>query len=77
MLMSNVAMSGILAVLHSCLDFKSIIFGKYHYMLYSIVTAMSPRLLMTLEMGEDGKLKQAPLSVRVGTAGMFLFVLFF
>jgi len=61
-------MTGLLAVLHSCLDFKSIIFGKYHYMLYALVTAMSPRLLMTLELGEDGKLKQTPLSVRVGTA---------
>lgn len=63
-LLSHIAISGILAVLHSCTDIKNTILGKSHYLLYCLVGAMSPRLLMTF----DENLKPLPVSVRVGQA---------
>eukprot|EP00743_Colponemidia_sp_Colp-15_P001196 GILK01001314.1.p1 GENE.GILK01001314.1~~GILK01001314.1.p1 ORF type:complete len:882 (-),score=172.35 GILK01001314.1:53-2698(-) len=64
LLVSNVALGGLLVVLHSCLDMKNIILGKSHYMLYYLVCAMYPRMLITL----DENLKPLPVSVRVGQA---------
>jgi len=63
-LLSHSAVAGLLAVLHSCLDFKNIIFKNSHYLLYCLVTAMFPRMLMTF----DENLKPLPVSVRVGQA---------
>jgi len=63
-LLSPTAMAGILTVLHSCLDFKNTILGKSHYMLYCLVSAFYPRMLMTF----DENLKPLPVSVRVGQA---------
>ncbi|KAJ7533199.1 hypothetical protein O6H91_13G037300 [Diphasiastrum complanatum] len=63
-LLSNVALAGILIFLHGCLDIKSIILGKYHYVLYFLVLAMQPRMLITL----DENLKPLPVPVRVGQA---------
>lgn len=63
-LLSIVALSGLLTVLHASLDTKNIILGKHHYMLYAISTAMFPRVLMTF----DENLKPLPVSVRVGQA---------
>lgn len=34
------ALAGIVTLLHACLDMKSIILGKYHYVLYFLVLAM-------------------------------------
>jgi len=64
LLMSPVAVAGLLATLHGCLDFKNIILSKSHYLLYTLVSAMHPRLLMTL----DENMKPLPVSVRVGQA---------
>eukprot|EP01105_Mastigella_eilhardi_P026876 TRINITY_DN7968_c0_g1_i1.p1 TRINITY_DN7968_c0_g1~~TRINITY_DN7968_c0_g1_i1.p1 ORF type:complete len:903 (-),score=292.98 TRINITY_DN7968_c0_g1_i1:117-2792(-) len=64
LLMSPVAMAGLLAVVHSCLDIKNIILGKSHYLLYTIAVAMYPRTLMTF----DENLQQVKTSVRVGQA---------
>eukprot|EP01102_Stenamoeba_stenopodia_P019910 TRINITY_DN7614_c0_g2_i2.p1 TRINITY_DN7614_c0_g2~~TRINITY_DN7614_c0_g2_i2.p1 ORF type:complete len:698 (-),score=106.83 TRINITY_DN7614_c0_g2_i2:73-2166(-) len=63
-LMSRVAISGLLIFLHSCLDLKNIILSKYHYMLYSLSSAMFPRMLMTF----DEELNPIQVSVRVGQA---------
>eukprot|EP00897_Mesotaenium_endlicherianum_P000523 jgi/Mesen1/10471/ME000083S09976 len=63
-LLSNVALAGLTALLHSCVDMKGIILGRYHYALYFMVVAMQPRMLMTL----DEDLKPLPVSVRVGQA---------
>eukprot|EP00850_Spirogloea_muscicola_P005526 SM000025S08421 [mRNA] locus=s25:594791:601686:- [translate_table: standard] len=63
-LLSNVAVAGLAAFLHGCLDMKSIILGRYHYCLYFLVIAMQPRMLMTV--GED--LRPLPVAVRVGQA---------
>lgn len=63
-LLSGVALSGILMVVFSCLDMKATITGKHHYILYSLATAMKPRMLLTLD--EEGKL--LPVSARIGQA---------
>eukprot|EP01097_Dermamoeba_algensis_P002543 TRINITY_DN2013_c0_g1_i1.p1 TRINITY_DN2013_c0_g1~~TRINITY_DN2013_c0_g1_i1.p1 ORF type:complete len:255 (-),score=58.75 TRINITY_DN2013_c0_g1_i1:145-909(-) len=63
-LLSPSAMAGLLTVLFSCLDVKNLILSKSHYLLFALVTAMNPRMLMTL----DEDLKPLPVSVRVGQA---------
>ncbi|VAI43697.1 unnamed protein product [Triticum turgidum subsp. durum] len=63
-LLSPMALGGIVTVLHACLDMKSTILGKYHYILYIIVLAMQPRMLLTV----DEDLKPLPVPVRVGQA---------
>lgn len=39
-LVYRMALAGLVTVLHACLDMKSIILGKYHYMLFALVLAM-------------------------------------
>jgi 26S proteasome regulatory subunit N1 len=39
-MLSNVALAGLISFLHGSLDMKSIILGKYHYVLYFLVLAM-------------------------------------
>uniref|UniRef100_A0A8C6MDD0 26S proteasome non-ATPase regulatory subunit 2 n=1 Tax=Nothobranchius furzeri TaxID=105023 RepID=A0A8C6MDD0_NOTFU len=63
-LMSPVAVAGLLTVLVSFLDVKNIILGKSHYILYGLVAAMQPRMLVTF----DEELRPLPVSVRVGQA---------
>lgn len=63
-LLSPTALAGIITLLHACLDMKSIILGKYHYVLYFLVLAMQPRMLMTV----DEDLKPLSVPVRVGQA---------
>jgi len=64
LLMSPVAVAGLLAVLVACLDSKNIILGKSHYLLYCLVSAMQPRMLVTF----DEDLRPLPVTVRVGQA---------
>ncbi|CAN8230161.1 unnamed protein product [Cochlearia groenlandica] len=64
LLLSPTALAGILTVLHACLDMKSIILGKYHYVLYFLVLAMQPRMMLTV----DQDLKPISVPVRVGQA---------
>ena len=62
---TGVALAGILAVLHSCLDLKATIGGsQYHHILYFLTPAMKPRMLMTV----DKDMNLLPVSVRVGQA---------
>lgn len=63
-LVSGVALAGIAALLHSCLDMKAIILGRYHYALYFLVLAMRPRMLLTL----DKELRPLSVPIRVGQA---------
>ena len=63
-LLSGVALSGILTILHAALDMKNTILDKHHYLIYSIVTALHPRFLITV----DEEMKPLPVSVRVGQA---------
>jgi len=48
-----------------------VILGKSHYLLYTLVVAMYPRWLVTL----DEDLEPLPVSVRVGQVSFFLMVL--
>ncbi|GAB9463320.1 26S proteasome non-atpase regulatory subunit 2 [Globisporangium polare] len=64
LVMSRVAVSGLLAVLHASLDMEHTILDTSHYILYCIATAMQPRMLVTL----DEELNPLPVSVRVGQA---------
>uniref|UniRef100_A0A7S0WQH9 26S proteasome non-ATPase regulatory subunit 2 homolog n=1 Tax=Pyramimonas obovata TaxID=1411642 RepID=A0A7S0WQH9_9CHLO len=63
-LLSPVATAGLLATVFCCLDMKQTVLGKYHHVLFYLVSAMSPRMLMTLD--EEGK--PLPVTVRVGQA---------
>ncbi|KAG1614959.1 hypothetical protein G6F46_006561 [Rhizopus delemar] len=63
-IMSPVALTGLLTSIIAFTDHKTFIFGKYHYLLYSLVTAMYPRFLITF----DESLENLPTTVRVGQA---------
>lgn len=63
-LLSPMALAGLVTTLHACLDMKAIILGKYHYVLYFLVLAMQPRMLLTV----DSNLKPVSVPVRVGQA---------
>jgi len=65
MLLKGPALGGMLVLLHSCLDLKSTLLDKTHYLLYYLTCAMNPRMLITLN-GEDMEWK--PVTVRVGQA---------
>ncbi|KAI3845032.1 hypothetical protein MKW92_021129 [Papaver armeniacum] len=63
-LLSPTALAGLVVLLHTCLDMKSLILGKYHYVLYYLSLAMKPRMLMTV----DENQKPLSVPVRVGQA---------
>jgi len=58
------SLGAILILLHSCIDLKSTILDKTHYLLYYLTCAMNPRMMITVD--EDMKWK--PITVRVGLA---------
>jgi len=64
MLLSPTAVGGLLTVLFACTDLKNLLLSKAHYLLFSLCTAMFPRMLMTL----DEDLKPLAVPVRVGEA---------
>jgi len=64
LLLSVTAMTGLLTTMHACIDFKGLILAEAHYLLYTLSTAMAPRMLLTL----DENLKHIKIPVRVGQA---------
>lgn len=64
MLLNGPALGGMLVLLHSCLDLKSTLLDKSHYLLYYLTCAMNPRMLITV----DEELAWRPVTVRVGQA---------
>jgi 26S proteasome regulatory subunit N1 len=64
LLVSKISICGLITTLFSMLTAKNTIFSERHYLLYSIVTAIRPRFLVTL----DENLQPLPVSVRVGQA---------
>jgi len=63
-LLNRVAAAGLLTVFHSALDLKNSILNKRHYVLFSLVASVRPRMLVAV----DGDLKSIPVKVRVGQA---------
>ncbi|ORX53624.1 26S proteasome regulatory complex, non-ATPase subcomplex, Rpn1 subunit [Hesseltinella vesiculosa] len=63
-IMSPVAIAGLMTCIITFTDHKPFVFGRWHYLLYSLVTAMYPRFLITF----DSELKNLPATVRVGQA---------
>merc|ERR1712029_10200 len=49
MLMSRVAVGGLLGAVIAFMDVNTLILGKSHYMLYGLATAMQPRMLVTFD----------------------------
>jgi 26S proteasome regulatory subunit N1 len=64
LLLNYPALGGTLVLLHSCLDLKSTILDKSHYLLYYLTSAMNPRMLITV----DETLTWIPVTARVGLA---------
>ncbi len=64
MLLNGPALAGVLVLMHSCLDLKSTLLDKSHYLLYYLTCAMNPRMLITVS--ED--ISWRPVTVRVGLA---------
>jgi 26S proteasome regulatory subunit N1 len=64
MITSGPALGGVLTLIFSCLDLKSTLLDKTHYLLYYLTCAMNPRMLITVN--ED--LSWRPVTVRVGQA---------
>merc|ERR1712226_750392 len=64
MLMKSPALGGMLVLLYSCLDLKSTLLDKTHYLLYYLTCAMNPRMLITVNYDMSWK----PVTVRVGQA---------
>jgi len=58
------ALASLIALCHVSLDFKGLVLGKHHFLLYLLVGAMRPRMLVTV----DADLNPLPVTVRVGTA---------
>lgn len=63
-LLSPVAVAGLLGCVMACLDVKTTLLGKSHYLLYSLAPAIQPRMLVTF----DETLRALPVPVRVGQA---------
>merc|ERR1712060_1016284 len=55
---------GVLTMIYACLDLKSTLLDKTHYILYYLTCAMKPRMLITVN--ED--MSWRPVTVRVGQA---------
>jgi 26S proteasome regulatory subunit N1 len=65
LLVNPVALGSLIVLFHACLDMKSTILANAHYMLFYLVPAIFPRMLVTLN-AED--LTPLPVLVRVGQA---------
>lgn len=63
-LVDPVALGSLMVFFHSALHMRNTVLGKSHYLLYSLVPAMHPRFLYTM----DEDLKTLNVSVRVGQA---------
>jgi len=64
-LLDNVALCGLLTFVHSCFDAKTLFLAKYHHLIFTLVTAINPRMLVTLD---ADSLEPVQVPMRVGTA---------
>ena len=65
LLVNPVALGSLIVLFHACLDMKSTILSNAHYMLFYLVPAIFPRMLVTLD---ADTLEPLPALVRVGQA---------
>ena len=65
LLVNPVALGSLIVLFHACLDMKSTILSNAHYMLFYLVPALFPRMLVTLD---AETLEPLPVLVRVGQA---------
>ena len=64
MLLSPVALAGVISATLGFLDVRTMVHGKFHFLLYSLAASMNPRWVSTVsEVGAELKVE-----VRVGTA---------
>jgi len=49
LLFSKVGMAGIIIFMHSALDVKNILCGKYHFMHFYLALSMYPRMFFTVD----------------------------
>lgn len=61
------ALVGILGLMHSALEMEKTILDSYHYMLYSIVPAISPRMLLTVNAEGEVVKAQSRVGIPVDT----------
>jgi 26S proteasome regulatory subunit N1 len=66
-LVNPVALGSLIVLFHACLDLKSTILSNAHYMIFYLVPAIFPRMLITLN-ADDENLAPVPVLVRVGQA---------
>ena len=64
-LLNPVALGSLIVLFHACLDLKSTILSNAHYMIFYLVPAIFPRMLITLNADD---LTPLPVLVRVGQA---------
>jgi 26S proteasome regulatory subunit N1 len=64
-LVNPVALGSLVVLFHACLDLKSTILANAHYMLFYLIPAIFPRMLVTLNADD---LTPLPVLVRVGQA---------
>lgn len=70
MLLCPSALVGVLGLLHSALDIDKTILDTYHYMLYSIVPAISPRSLLAINPQGEVVKAQARVGIPVDTVAV-------
>ena len=65
LLVNPVTLASLIVLFHACLDLKSTILSNAHYMLFYLVPAIFPRMVVTLNADD---LTPLPVLVRVGQA---------
>lgn len=70
LLLQGAGLGGILTILHTCVDMKSTLLDKYHYIMYFLTISMNPRVCTTVIVDEEdtNSISMCPVSVRVGQA---------
>ena len=66
LLLSHTSLCGILTIIHSMINVESTILDDKHYLLYSLTTAISTRMLMTIDVDTNEAIN---IEVRVGQKG--------
>jgi 26S proteasome regulatory subunit N1 len=66
LIVSPTALMGLLGLLHSALDLEKTILDKFHFMIYSLVPAINPRMLLAVDSNQFKPIDKPGVTVRVG-----------